>query len=127
MIYTVDEYIEMYVIFCENGRNARLAAQRYVERYAAEGRRLPSFNTFLRLVQRFRETGSVKHRPLEGHDHNERRNFIRENRVLARVHRNPNTSCRQISREINVPKTIVNRITRKNDLHPFHFTKVQQS
>lgn len=115
----------MFVIFCENGRNARLAAERYRERYEAAGRRLPSFNTFLRLEQRFRETGSVCRRPLERHDNNERRNLILEDRIFNKVRRDPNISCRKIEAEMNIPKSKVNRILRKNKIHPYHYTKVQ--
>lgn len=125
MSFSRDEYCDMHILLGECHGNTRLAARRYGEVYGPEGRRLPSFVTFQRLEQRVRETGSVDIRRPERAYYNENQYLRREEVVLNKVWQNPRTSARKMEAELNIPKTCVNRITKKNGLLPYHFTRAQ--
>lgn len=107
MIYTNNEYRDMYSIFGQCHRNSRLSAQRYAEVYGGEGRRLRSFNTFLRLDERVTRTGQLGHqppeRPLGG-------NLVLENAVIEGVRRNPNISTRRMGRFLPTSKSTVTEL-----------------
>jgi hypothetical protein len=57
-MYTVAENAEMLILYGECGRNAREDAREYAIRFP---QRLPhpTYNVFLRLVDRARDTGSL--------------------------------------------------------------------
>lgn len=125
MLYSTEEYCIMYIIYGDCGRNSRLAAQQYAEMFGGLGQRLPSHSTFTRLDQRIRETGSVAPCRRERGDNNQQRNLQRENRVLEMVRQNPRSSVRQIGRQLELPKSVVHQLTKKNRLKPYHYRKVQ--
>lgn len=126
MAFTREEYCDMYLVLGECHKNTRLAADRYREIYENRRVQMPSFITFQRLNQRLRETGSVEPQRREGINNNEEIFLQREDLVLEALRRNPNTSCRQLERHLNVPKSVVNCITRRNGIYPYHYCKVQQ-
>lgn len=121
MEYTTQEYAEMHFLygFCDG--NALAARREYALRYP--DRRTPSSAVFTRLHQRLVDTGTV-HKPAH-----EVGNIIHdiglEDVVINTVQNNPQTSSRQVAREVGVSQWKVLDILHKNKLHPYHFTPVQ--
>lgn len=123
--YSPREYAMMHYFYGVARSNSRAAARLYRE-YAENqpgpaNRRFPDHRVFTRLHQsllegafpgsRGREPGRV--------DRN------REEEVIEEIRRDPTTSQRRIARRTGIPRSSIQRIIRANDLHPYHYQKVQ--
>ena len=121
MDFSCQEYAEMHFIYGYCNGNALAARREYEARYA--DRRIPSSSVFTGLHQRLVESGTVHKKPSEVgpvlHD------VGVEELVLNIVRGNPETSTREVSREIGVSNWKVWDILHKDKMHPFHFTPVQ--
>lgn len=123
-MFTFGEYADMYMVFGFCNGNANLAKEEYQIRYPQ--RRHPSTNTFRRLDQRLRETGTFIPNYRNSGRPRERRTVQLEEQILDAVYEDPTSSTRQIARELNIPsKTTVHSVLSQNLLHPFHARKVQ--
>jgi len=122
MKFTSQEYTDMIVIYGIAGENTRMAVRIYAERFP--GRVHPTKKTILRVVQRLRETGCLMHNRV---NQAVRRRRVRdEKRVLDAFYENPGTSIRSAAREFGLSKYNVHRTLRENQLHPYHYQRVQQ-
>ncbi|XP_018393522.1 PREDICTED: uncharacterized protein LOC108772487, partial [Cyphomyrmex costatus] len=121
--YSAQEYADMVIVYGEAGRNARFAARLYAEQFP--GRAHPTYNVILRCIRRLRETGSVLRIP----HHNGGRMRVRvnvEERILEAFEENPRNSIRRAAHALGVSRFVVHRTLRENQLHPYHFQRVQQ-
>ena len=121
--YTNNEYMDMIIIYGASGENAARARRMYLEKFP--NRHTPSENTFLRVIQRGRETGNLQ--PKKGHDGGRphRHGVDLDEEVLERVDAEPTISTRLIAKNVNASHNYVWRILKMNGLHPYHFQKVQ--
>ena len=55
-----------------------------------------------------------------------RHNIGREEEVLRMFDENPRTSVRRAARALGLPRCMVHRILRRNNLRPYHYQRVQQ-
>ena len=78
-----------------------------------------------RTIRRFTETGTTEDRPRSGRPRLQRTESIRQS-VRHRLRRNPARSVRKLSKELNVPRTTLQRIVkRKVRVRPFKKYTVQ--
>jgi len=123
MEYTNSEYCDMLLILGQCNNEANVAARRYAEIYPH--RRHPDAKVIRRAETRLRETGSVIiHRPDAGRGRNVRMIRIEEE-IIRRIQEEPRRSIRFVSNQMNVPRSIVHRVLRNEDMHPYHFSSVQ--
>ncbi|KAK9716809.1 Helix-turn-helix domain (DUF4817) [Popillia japonica] len=88
-------------------------------------RQHPTHSTFTALHQRLRETGSVVPKQNETGRHNDV-TAEHEDVILMEVEENPEISVRRLSAMYpTISKSSVGNILHKENLYPFHFTKVQ--
>ena len=114
--------IELVELFFSNGKSASAALRLYKSIYGC--RRDPfSVSTITRLIQRFKETGSVADKSRSGRPsfEDDRVSVVEEE--LETQQANPergSASCRSISHQTGVPKTSVQRILRNRlNLYPY--------
>lgn len=104
------------------GENTELAARIYAERFPGRARH-PTRRTIFRVVQQFRETACLVHNtraiPV-------RRRVHDEERILDLFYENPGFSVRRAARELNLSPYNVHRTLRENQLHSYHYQRVQQ-
>lgn len=120
--YSNAEQTDMILVLGYCDMNCRESVRVYRERFP--NRRLPNRQTFANIERRLRENGQFA--PINvNRGRPPVRNVDIENRVLDCVEENPGTSTRNISRQLVVPKSTVNRVLRRQLLHPYHIQKVQ--
>lgn len=73
--------------------------------------------------QKLRETGCLVH---NRRDIPVRRRVRDEERILDAFYENPNNSVRRAACEFRLSRYEVHRTLRENDLHPYHYQRVQQ-
>lgn len=90
-------------------------------------RRQPSLNVCRRFDQRLREnrTPIPEYKGILPGIPRLKRTVEAEEAIIDAVAENPTISCRQVGRLLNIPFKAVNRVTRDEMLHPYHYTKVQ--
>lgn len=103
--------------------NCEEALRRFKSKFGKEG---PQVRTLRKWRQRFLETLSVQPRK-SGADQSHRRvsDELRQS-VVDSFHDEPRSSQRQVSREVGVSLSSVNRIVKTEGLHPWKFTPVQE-
>jgi hypothetical protein len=121
MKFTPEEYTDMIVAYGLAGENTRAAARIYAERFP--GRAHPTKHTILRAVQQLRETGCLVHNKVGVPV---RLRVQDEERILDSVYENPRTSVRCIAHEFGFSRYAVHHTLRVNQLHPYHYQRVQQ-
>ena len=121
--YSNNEYADMYLIYgearCSSARAARLYAEQYPNRVH------PDRGTFERLDQRIRNSDCLMPKLVDVGRNREIRLETEEN-ILDMVEEDPTTSTRIMGRELNVGHVTVHRVLKRELLHPFHRTKVQE-
>lgn len=124
MPYSNDEYLQMIIIYGECNRNANATVREYAARFP--NMRHPSVHVILRLIQRVSETGSVlPSRNGAGGPTENVRNVAIEEAVLEAVEEDPTRSVRTMARLCGTSATQTHRILRRNQHHPYHYTRVQ--
>ncbi|KYN24353.1 hypothetical protein ALC57_04045 [Trachymyrmex cornetzi] len=119
--YAPTEVVDILITFGECGRNYRLTARTYTERFP--NRRYPTAQQIMNIERRSRNNPLQRER---------RRNRLHNNNdprllaVLAMVHQNPHISTRQVERELGIPQIMVHRLLRSVNYHPYHITLVQE-
>lgn len=124
--YTPREYAMMHYFYGVAGGIAREAARLYRE-YAENQQdsaveRFPDHRVFVRLHTSLLDNGVVpglSRREVGLVDRG------REEVILQELRRNPTTSQRRMERRTGIPRSSIQRIIRANDLHPYHYQKVQ--
>jgi len=120
--FSTEEMVDMIFILGECMKNVALAVRVYHERYP--DRRTPHGTCFQKLLNRFTETGSVayaKHRypkPIA--------NEMMEFNVVGSVIENPHVSQRELSRDLQVSKSTVQRILKQEKFHPYRIVLTQE-
>lgn len=123
MGYTPVEYCDMLIIYGECGQNALRAAREYNVRYP-ERRRI-NYNVVLRLLNRSRETGSLMpNRRINAVVERRAHTVQNEKAILQSVDDKPGISLREMSQELLVLKSTIQRVLKENRFHACHFTKV---
>lgn len=122
--YSNEELTDMLLIYGYCERNGRQSVRVYRERFP--GRRVPNHQTFAAVERRLRETGRFA--PVRVNVGRQR--FVRvaevEEEILERVDDNPEISTRKLSREMGISKDVINRVTREQQIYPYHKQPVQE-
>ncbi|CAH2092979.1 unnamed protein product [Euphydryas editha] len=120
-VYTPAEYAEMHFIYGQCGGNASQAAELYRARFP--NARHPDYRIFVRVHNAYKE-GRIPGTGVGGTSGGRPRQHD-DDIVLAEVEANPTTSVRKISSRIGISTRTVNRILKREKLHPFHYKRVQ--
>lgn len=121
--YSNEEYVDMIISYGAAQQNAALARRIYQQRFP--NRIIPSVNTFLRVIQRGRETGNLQPKKGRGGGRPNEYAVNVEEEILERVDVEATTSTRQISRQVVASQSFVWRTLKRNGLHPYHLQRVQ--
>lgn len=122
--FTNSEYVDMLIVYGAAGENAAHARRLYLQRFP--DRRIPSERTFLIVVQRGRETGSLTPRRGIGGGRPHRQDGVNvEENILQIVEDDPTVSSREISRQLEVSQSLVWCTLNTNKLYPYHMERVQ--
>ncbi|KAJ8952259.1 hypothetical protein NQ318_007420 [Aromia moschata] len=87
-------------------------------------RRQPDFKVFKNLYDILGETGSFRPKR-DSTGRLKTLNLEQEEKILVRVAENPELSTRRIAMETGVSKSTVWKVLKKEGLHPYHLTPVQ--
>lgn len=112
---TVQEKIEMVLVYGEARRNLVNAVNLYTERFP---NRIRSHTSFYRTIKQFTTDGSVQPRK-----RTRQATVTGENNeiaVLAAVADNPHVSTREIARDFGLSQSSVWKILKRNKYHPYH-------
>lgn len=117
--YSNREYYDMLMALGASNNQAGQAARLYAQRYPQ--RRLPDVNVFRRLEDRILFNGNVAiPRRI-----NAGRQRLHDDEALDAMRNNPSRSTRCVGRELGISHKRVWRALRRDDQHPYHYTKVQ--
>lgn len=118
---TVEEKIEMILIYGECRRNVDDAVALYAERFPANVR---SRSFFYKVVNAFTSDGSVQPKKRK------RRTTVtgedNEIAVLAAVHQNPQVSIRQLHADSGISVGSIHKILHRHKYHPYHISLHQE-
>lgn len=118
---SLEEKIEIILIYGESARNLDNAVTLYAERFPDKPR---SRATIHRVVNQFTTEGSVKPKKRTC-----RATVTGENNqiaVLAAINYNPRVSIREISHQLGISHTSVWKILKRHNYHPYHFSMHQE-
>lgn len=113
---SVEEKVEIILIYGEAGRNIAQAIRLYAQRHP--NRRVPSRHSFDFTVNQFITNGTVqvpkRTRPkTTTHQEN-------EINIIAAVTHNPHISTRELERDSGISRTSILRILKVQKFHPYH-------
>lgn len=118
MNYSKEELIQMVYAIGKASGNCLLASRIYKADHP-DLQRYPRADCFEKVKERFERTANANYEKTRRT--HESTNEDTQFRIVASVVENPNTSVRQISKEIAIPKSTVNKVLKKNEFHPYHF------
>lgn len=118
--YSNEEKLDMLETYFKSNRNATEASRTYEENFPE--RTHPSKRYFRRLIVNLLNDGSFEKRRSSHYNINNQENI---NTVTEYVANNDTTSVRQAAREVEMSKTTVHRILRKQKFHPYKPVIVQ--
>jgi hypothetical protein len=123
MSYSNGDYLEMLLVSGHCNHNASAAVPEYPNRFPNQLQ--PDHDTFLRLVNRARETGSLTsiRKGIAGAPRRARQDDLEEE-VLRALEEDPNASIRSVALACDASKSTTHRIIKAN-LHPYHYQRVQ--
>lgn len=121
-VYTEQEGLDMVMCYRLAGHSLLQAQVLWRELHPAV--RLPSRNTILHTVQRFREYGTF--RPPRWDVGRPRYAPEVEEQVVGYILENPQASTRDAARVVGVSQYYAWRALRDEDLYPYHFLRVQE-
>lgn len=121
--FTNEELADIHFIYGFCNGNGRRAELEYVNRFP--NRLAPDHRTFERVHRNLREIGMFRHVSAEragniGYTADE------ENEILNIVRQDPTISTRRIAIRRGISQSKVWRTLNVNDMHPFHYTPVQE-
>jgi hypothetical protein len=121
--YSLEEKVDMILIYGEAHQNAVVAERLYAERFPL--RNHPQKKIFKRLVEGLKETGSLKpktknvvNKPIT--------NELNKAIVLNYADNNNHIGIRGISSETGISKSSVGRILQQHKYHPYHLELHQE-
>lgn len=116
MNFTQQELINMVYCIGEADRNVLLASRIYQQKYPDAI--TPQVVSVQRLRELFERSGTIKYKKKEllGRRIDEET----ELNVLLKLQENPNVSTREITAQLDVSQSSVNRIILKHRFHPYH-------
>lgn len=116
MNFSCNEMVDMIFILGEADRNSLLAVRLYKEKYPE--RRTPQVLSFEKLKERFERTGCVNYNKCN----RKKRTCSLENEqlVMETVVESPQISVRQLERNLDITKSSIGRIIKKNKFYPYH-------
>lgn len=123
-ILSLQEKIEIILIYGEARRSVSRAIRLYAERHPGE--RVPSRCSIYRIVQHFKTDGNV------GTTKRNRRRIVtnaggaNEVNILAAVNVNPHVSTRELERESGISRSSILRILKQHKFHPYHIKLLQE-
>lgn len=121
--YTNEEMTDMLLVYGYCQGNGLESCRVYNERFP--NRPLPNHKTFAAVERRLRETGRFAPVSINyGRARTVRTPQVEED-ILNAIEGNPKLSSRRLSLQLGVNKNTVNRVTREQQLHPFHVQRVQ--
>lgn len=123
--YTPREYSEMIKLYCQNGCVAAIAARAYAEANPNAPAK-PTGKTIQRAWMRLVETGSVMPNKKECGVRATVFSADCEDAVLDRFQRDGTRSIRDVARELRVSKSSVHRVLKREKMHAFHYSRVQE-
>ncbi|XP_023310007.1 uncharacterized protein LOC111691430 [Anoplophora glabripennis] len=120
--FSNSEMRDMICVFAQANFNGHAAARRYEHMYP--NRLQPNYKLFRNLYNRLGESGSF--RPKSNHGTPKSITVDEEEEILIRVSENSGMSTRRLSAATGVSQSSICRILKKEMLHPYHYTPVQQ-
>jgi hypothetical protein len=120
--YTFAETADIHFFYGRANGNAHEARRLYQETFPKC--RFPCSRTFSRIAQCLRERGTFIP-VIEGGRLRTARTVQQEQRILAHVAANPETSTRKVSSAEGVHRSTVWRILQEDRLYPYHLQRVQ--
>lgn len=125
MPYTVQRYYAMFYLYELFNGNPHEAAAEYANRFP-DRQNQQRHRTFVRLSDRLIQTGQIAKQIRDGIGaHPNGRNTNRDDRILQEIAIDRISSCRLISRNLNISKSYVHRTLKADNLYQFYLTKVQ--
>lgn len=118
---SLQEKIEMVLIYGECGRNMQNSLTMYNQRYPDKVR---SRCSFYRVIQQFTSDGSVRRK-----QRTREATVIQDSNqvdVLASVSNNPHVSTRAIAHDTGISQTSVCKILKRHKYHPYHVSLHQE-
>lgn len=125
MNYSAQEYQDMVTCYGWAEGNGELAARRYRELFPNRNR-FPAGRTIAGAFRRAHEGDIIPHRGRDGGRVVAQRIPRREEVVIAEFDANPRSSSRVVGRLVGMSQSTVNRITRSENLRPYHLNPVQE-
>lgn len=122
MNYSQQELVNMIYCLGESQRNCVLASRIYRANYPGLDR-YPRPECFRKLRDRFERTGNVHYEKTKRI--HEVSNENAQINILTRIIENPNTSVREVSEEQGASRSLINKIIKKNKLHPYRLSHHQ--
>ncbi|KAL6418950.1 hypothetical protein ACFW04_014161 [Cataglyphis niger] len=123
--YTNEEYYDMLMALGECHGQYHVAARRYAESYPNRIKHL-SVGGILRAAQRLYETGSILSNKHDTGRYRDVRNLENTEHIInVFEHNEPEMSIRLVAREHNLSSATIQRILKEENLHAFHYTRVQ--
>lgn len=122
--YNVIEYTDMVLVYGEAEYDAAMASRIYADRFP--GRRIPDPRTIIQAVQWLRDNDRFNAVRVNAGMARIRRTVEMEEEVLALISENPELSTRKIARLMDTDHVTIWRILHDAELHPYHYTRVQQ-
>lgn len=123
VLYPKEQLKDMLFLLAEHQKNIPRTQRRYAELYP--DRRQPSFHCLKRLLGRFNDDGTVayKKRVYQNFHTTNNENVVR---LLEVITGEPEVSQRDVSQQIDISLSSVNRMVKKCRLHPYEATGVQE-
>lgn len=122
-MYSNQEMVDMLECYFTNGKIATRAKEAYGRQFP--NRRIPGAGTFIRIVQRLRDHGTLSSNMVDNGRARSRAMEATVDNILDEVQQHPETSTRRLALRYNVSQSTVDRSLRDHGLYPYHVQKVQ--
>ena len=114
MALSKEERVDLIFLYGREGWSLRKIAEEFNVRHPF--RNPICFQTVSKVVQKFKETGSVNDKSRSGRP---KTSDETKELILANVYANPTESLRKSSHDIGIPKTTVLRVLKEEKFHPY--------
>ena len=122
--FTIDDYTDMVLAFDRAGQNTERAAREYREQFP--NRRHPHSQTFIEVFARWRRSGNVAEQHADAGRPRHVLQPVVEERIERAFEDDPNTSCREVGREMGISHSRVHAVIKDTGKHPYHYRRVQE-
>lgn len=125
VVYAIEDYAQMILIYGECHYNSAAAARLYRERF--QGREnYPTAGTIREAVWRLQRTGNVMPNHHDAGAPRQVRNAEMDEAILEAFREDPKRGLRPVAREHNISYTTTQRIMAENGMHDYKYTRVQR-